>query len=430
MAIQGVVFPNQKVSAADHAALFELFISDGIISGCGVNSLRNTFTISSGLFVLKGRLIKIVGSEEITIPDNVIPDSGTTTVRLVGYIDLNQVSTKESFQQFKFRLGSVNETLTKDDINTGTGKLYEVEWALLTIDSEGIIKAYEVKIPNAIASGGEGGGSGSLPTFTYMVNGVDRAGDLSYVVPMEQENTAWKYKFLKSGILTFTKFSKSSKLDVFLVGGGGGGNNIAGGGGGYTTTSKNIVPTIGTAYSIVIGEGGTGVSGTNSYGNDGTESTAFGSTAHGGCGAGRARTNNSVSEANWRRGGDGGSAGGQWDQYGDQESPGASNGRGGTDVYDGHPAQTYFPGNGQGTTTSEFGEEGATLYAGGGGGSHGGEVQAGGEGGGGASASPSSNAVAGTPNTGGGGGSAGAASGKTPAAGGSGVVIIRNSRSA
>lgn len=413
MAIQGVIFPNQKVSAADHAALFELFISDGLISGCGASPLRNTLTITSGLFVLKGRLIKIVGSEQITIPDSIVPSSGTKTIRLVGTIDLNQVSTASEFHQFSFRLGETSETLTKDDINTGTGKVYEIEWALLTIDAQGNISHLDVKIPNAIASGGEGGGGGNTVAFTYMVNGVDQANNPSYVVYIDEGSNNWRYKFLKSGTLTFTRFNRSlSGLDLFLVGGGGGATTIAGGGGGYTTTVRRVVPTVGTSYEVRIGDGGAYNSGYNGVGGDGGSTTAFGSTANGGQGA------------QWREGGDGGSGGGGWTNTTGNSGAGGSNGS------DGGDSNKFNAGDGQGTTTKEFGESAGTLYAGGGAGTanSGNDYvkQLGGEGGGGDSGYGSGNPTngeSGTANTGGGGGALGGS-------GGSGIVVIRNSRAA
>lgn len=412
MAIQGVIFPNQKVSAADHAALFELFITDGIISGCGTTTLRNTLTISSGLFVLKGRLAKIVGSQEIAITDNI----RSTTVRLIAYIDLNQVSTSEEFKQLQFRLDQSSAALVQQDINTGTGTLYEIEWATLTVDAQGNITACNVKIKNAYASGGEGHGTGGVPTFTYMVNGVDKSSDSSYVQVLDDGSNNWRVKFLKSGTLTFTQLgSASSGIDLFLVGGGGGSGSYAGGGGGYTKTVKSIIPTSGNSYQIVIGAGGAARS-------DGEASTAFNNSANGGKAGGGVGV---------RTGGNGGSGGGGYAPtvYGSDVCEGGSNGANGE----------TNGGTGQGSTTREFGESSGALYAGGGAGlSQTNETNtvlaanAGGSGGGGASRGGRNTdpitwtsgdaGHPGTANTGGGGGAG-------EVAGGSGIVIIRNSRS-
>lgn len=414
MAIQGVIFPNQKVSAADHAALFELFITDGIISGCGTTTLRNTLTVSSGLFVLKGRMVKIVGSEQITIPDNI----RSATVRLICYVDLNQVSTTSEFRQCQFRLDQSSAALVQQDINTGTGTLYEIEWATLTVDAQGNITTCNVKIKNAYASGGEGHGSGGVPTFTYMVNGVDKSSDSSYVQVLDDGSNNWRIKFLKSGTLTFTQLAgASSGIDLFLVGGGGGSADRSGGGSGYTQTVKNIIPTSGNSYQIVVGDGGLAR-------GDGQASTAFGSTANGG----KAGSGNT--------GGNGGSGGGGYTGgvYGDHIGDGGSNGS------NGKTGGNTTGGTGQGSTTKEFAESSGDLYAGGGAGfSQVSELNihtatnAGGDGGGGASRGGTNNDTVswdsgdsghpGTANTGGGGGSG-------SVAGGSGIVIIRNARAA
>lgn len=428
MAIHGVIFQNQKVSAEDHAALFELFITDGIISGCGTSTNLNMLTITSGLFVLKGRLAKIVGSETIEIPSNI----KNTTVRLIAYVDTNQKSTKDEFKQVQFRLDQTSAALVQEDINTGTGHLYEVEWATLTIGSQSNITKCDVKIKNAYASGGEGHGTDAgKPSFSYMVNGADKSEDPTYVVYVDDGNNNWRLKFLKSGTLTFSRLSGASDgIDVFLVGGGGGSNSSAGGGGGYTKTLSQVRATAGTSYPIVIGEGGAGVA-DRSEASSGSDTTAFGGRAEGGKGAGK--SNNGYS------GGDGGSGGAGPCLYStDSDAQALGGGSGGSDGSDGKHAASYgAAGQGQHTTTREFGDANATLYGGGGAVMYGVDRQgtdyfdyhqsSGGEGGGGNSGTTDSGETAkgsdGAANTGGGAGS-------SNAKGGSGIVVIRNVRSA
>lgn len=259
---------------------------------------------------------------------------------------------------------------------------------------------------NAILIGsGVGGG---VPTFTYFVDGVDRASDPAYVDFIDDGGGNWRIHFLKSGTLTFTKLGSAASIDLFLVGGGGG--TIAatgGGGGGYTNTVSGIAPQASTQYQIVVGAGGEAA--------DGGSTSAFSYSAAGGkCGGAQI-------------GGDGGSGGGGW--TGDAESNGANGGSDGSNGYSGSSSRY---GNGQGTTTREFGESGGLLYAGGGAGGSGWGAyyvkSTGGAGGGGDSGyggtldgSMTTAGADGTPNTGGGGG---ARDGK----GGSGIVSIRNHR--
>ena len=234
-----------------------------------------------------------------------------------------------------------------------------------------------------------------LPKFEY-------TGDYEYI---DDGSGNWRIRFLTSG--TFTP-SEDMAIDAFLVGGGGGGGQnsstyklSSGGGGGYTTTQLNITLTAKTAYPIVIGAGGA-PSTTHATG-DGEKTTAFSQTAAGGK-EGRRNKGGLGTIAN---GGYGGSGGGDCEQaLSITAHDGQSDGGGGTDS-----------GEGQGTTTREFGESTGTLYSGGGGAyAYSGEKGNGGAGGG---ANGGESAV---DNTGGGGGGGGY--------GGSGIVVIRNTRAA
>ena len=242
-------------------------------------------------------------------------------------------------------------------------------------------------------------------------------GNSTYIDDGRINNKAcWRIKFTTSG--TFIP-SKRVVLDIFLVGGGGGGRNGVkgsnqggGGGGGYTGTWTNITLDANQNYSITIGAGGAANGGTG-----GTTSIAgYGITT-------MSKGGGTPNAAHFNYGGDGGSGGG-----------GANANQGGSDGSNGATANF---GIGQGTTTREFGEAGATLYAGGGGGggfnNGGGAGGAGGGGNGGGSTYSSSayDGTAGTNNLGGGGGGGGANSSNAAsgASGGSGICVIRNTRS-
>ena len=118
-----------------------------------------------------------------------------------------------------------------------------------------------------------------LPAYTY-------TGSHQLI---DDGNYNWRLKLLTSGTLTFSHLgSGASAVDAFLVGGGGGGAGSpygnyggGGGGGGYTRTETRTVTL--TAYSIVIGAGGSAGDNSSNGGAGGTTS-AFGVTASGGMG--------------------------------------------------------------------------------------------------------------------------------------------------
>ena len=249
-----------------------------------------------------------------------------------------------------------------------------------------------------------GSGSGGSSSITAPIIGKDftwTGSDNSYLVLNDGDNN-WRIKFLTSGIFTPLR---SMSIDLFLVGGGGGSDNsastpctAAGAGGGYTLTIKSIKLLANTEYSIVVGAGGSGTAGGSS--------SAFGHSAKGG-------KSGEVGATNPLEGGLGGSGGG--------EKTASKAYDGGSDGSDGGKDQYDLGGDGQGTTTREFGEETGDLYSGGGGAYGNNSTIGNGGAGGGANGWESASA-----NTGGG---AGGAKRESITTGGSGIVIIRNSRS-
>lgn len=286
------------------------------------------------------------------------------------------------------------------------------------------------------------------PVFTYMIDGVDYANDISKVEVIKDGNGNWKIKFYESGTFT-TTYPENNAVDIFVVGGGGGGAGSdnagvggSGGGGGYTKTYTSFSLKWNTDYQVVVGAGGSGAQSSSSGGLDGGTSYFMNTTysASGGKGA-------TVITVNTKNGGDGGSGGGAGGT-GEDNRPGYDGGSDGSsgesnhrtfdgwNNADGTPIQFgYTGGTGQGTTTREFGESGGALYSGGGGG--GGaryftdetntEKGYGGSGGGANGGNFGTAGDSASSNTGGGGGGAGACNEfRTGGNGGSGIVIIRN----
>lgn len=186
-------------------------------------------------------------------------------------------------------------------------------------------------------------------------------GDGTYQV-LDDGGGNWRIKFLSSG--TFTPL-KDMVIDAFLVGAGGGKGSVrcGGGGAGYTTTVRSITLAANTAYQITIGaagkNGSTGSSTSATDGTDGGTTSAFSTVAAGGKGSTTGRGTGGTG-----RSGDGGSGGGGYISGGSNGVRGSA--AGGTDGGDGTTAATAG-GNGQGTTTREFGEADGDLYASGGG---------------------------------------------------------------
>ena len=216
---------------------------------------------------------------------------------------------------------------------------------------------------------------GSVPVkdkdFTY-------SGNCEVIDDSTEMGVNWRIKFLTSGVLTF---NNDQLVDIFAVGGGSSGCTGwstgssdstlmagGGGGGGYTKTTKNITIQGQYGYSISIGAGGIGETVQRRGVVPGGNSTTPDITATGG-------TYQVDNSNNWKMtyGGNGGSGGGGG-SYTTYQNAGISTGQGGTNGSNGTAANvkegyTITPGaggKGQGTTTREFGDLGATLYASGG----------------------------------------------------------------
>lgn len=239
---------------------------------------------------------------------------------------------------------------------------------------------------------------------------------------------------------------------LVAAGGGGGANYNSGGGGGaggLLTGTATLVP--GVAYTVTIGAGGTGSTGSSYSQTNGANTSFIGSSASFTSIGGGAGGNNGGTTAPYaaRNGGSGGGAGGESGGTGVVPGSGTT-GQGNAGGYGVVPYTTGYPcGGGGGASqvggtasssgpTGGYGGNGtsstisgtAVYYCGGGGGGTqvSGTGGAGGAGGGGNGGGSSvKDGVAGTANRGGGGGGGGYVSGPgtgDAGAGGSGIVIL------
>ena len=240
-------------------------------------------------------------------------------------------------------------------------------------------------------------------------------------------------------------------IDYLVVAGGAGGGGAAGnsgtpaaggGAGGMKTGTETF--SVGTVYTITVGDGGAGqTSSNNVLGNNGSSSSISGtglttiSTSGGGGGG-----TGGVSSANGANGGSGGGAGpggtygtgtsGEGNNGGTANAP-ACGGGGGKGSVGGNASSSTVSGNGGSGQSSSITGSSVTYAGGGGGGGGAGNTEgSGGSGGGGAGGTgsyggPGTGGTNGTANTGGGGGGGApnGASSYTSSSGGKGVVILR-----
>jgi len=258
------------------------------------------------------------------------------------------------------------------------------------------------------------------------------------------DNTYWYHVFTSSG--TFTPARSLTADYLVIAGGGGGGGNFAGGGGaggarctvgatGGGGSLETPLSLTAQAYTVTVGAGGPGDSGsgtnsvfgsiTSTAGGLGGGGTAGGDTPGnaGGSGGGGGGVNGNVNQ-NPNSGGTRTASPVQGNNGGVGRFNRVAGGGGGAGAVGGSASGTTAGAGGNGITTSISGT--STTYAGGGGGgslSPTGNGNSGGTGGGGNGTNSGAVSGSGTANTGsGGGGGPGNGSG---GAGGSGIVIVR-----
>lgn len=137
MAITGIIFDNQIPTAKGLRGAFKSALSDGIISGCNITYSDLNVTIGQGLINVAGGVFQVVGNEVIEL-------SGSNTyARIKAKIDLSGDATESSFTQVSFVADYANSAngfsaLTQQDINTGSGTIYEAEICVVSKTSSAV----------------------------------------------------------------------------------------------------------------------------------------------------------------------------------------------------------------------------------------------------------------------------------------------------
>lgn len=137
--INGITFSEQLITSANFAHFMHTFLNkaNGITKGCGISYANDKIYVQKGYFIEFGRMVQVVGTEEISTPD--VP-SGRLYCKMVFEIDLTQENTAETFSQGYFKtLTGTNgyPELTQQDLDND-GTLYQMPWCQYTKSTSGI----------------------------------------------------------------------------------------------------------------------------------------------------------------------------------------------------------------------------------------------------------------------------------------------------
>ena len=131
MAISGVTFQGQHVSAKDHGVLFSALLPDGVLRGCAVSLSGSSVSIGAGYLIACGRVIEfetastvaVTGAQYSQIVLTISTTGPTATLSCVN-------SSSTTFP-----------ALTQDDLNDGVSTTYQLELAVIDVAGGEIVSS-------------------------------------------------------------------------------------------------------------------------------------------------------------------------------------------------------------------------------------------------------------------------------------------------
>lgn len=136
MAIQGITFDNQLVSARNDGALYSGILEDGIINGCVLNYTGNTLTIGAGYVIIAGRLLRLTSNETVTTQASGAVARITLELDMTGEATEDNFTQARIFAQYAANVSSLPD-LVQDDINA-SGIIYQMEICILELNQGNI----------------------------------------------------------------------------------------------------------------------------------------------------------------------------------------------------------------------------------------------------------------------------------------------------
>lgn len=128
--VNGITFASQLITSANMAHYMWTFLNktNGITKGCAVSASGSNINITTGYFIIYGRMVQIVGTEVVPCP---AVTSGSLYCTLVFTIDLTKTNTEAEFNQGYFEILTSTSNypgVTQQDLD-GTGTKYQMKFA-------------------------------------------------------------------------------------------------------------------------------------------------------------------------------------------------------------------------------------------------------------------------------------------------------------
>lgn len=144
--VNGITFSEQLITSANFAHFMYTFLNhaNGITKGCEVSHANEKVYVQKGYFMEFGRMVQVVGTEEIESPDVL---SGQLYCTVVFEIDLTQINTVEEFKQGYFKTLTRTETypeLIRQDLDN-SGTVYQMPWCQYVKKTDGISEFRDIR---------------------------------------------------------------------------------------------------------------------------------------------------------------------------------------------------------------------------------------------------------------------------------------------
>lgn len=144
--INGITFQEQLITSANMAHFMWTFLNktNGVTKGCAVSAEEFSVYVQSGYFIVFGRMVQIIGTEEIAAPE---VEAGELYCKMVFEIDLTKENTEEQFNQGYFKVLSSPDAypdVTQQDLDAG-GTLYQLPFCQFTVSVSGIDNFHDLR---------------------------------------------------------------------------------------------------------------------------------------------------------------------------------------------------------------------------------------------------------------------------------------------
>ena len=151
MAFRGITFSAQNVTPKDDGALYNALYGDGILDGCELAISGDDLVIQPGYIIACGRVCHVDGATSVDLSGRTLQ---TGYIQVLMNYDLSQGEGQQWYITFIESATTTFPTLTRENINTPNGILYQLELAIVQISGGNLTSIYSSLIYSPLSTKG------------------------------------------------------------------------------------------------------------------------------------------------------------------------------------------------------------------------------------------------------------------------------------